>query len=65
MKNKIKVIRQRKGMQQKELALAANISQPYLYDLENGARGAKESTLQRIADVLGVSVDDLFDRKAG
>ena len=50
---------------QKELALAANISRPYLHDLENNRRGAKPETLQRIANALGVTVEELEDRKVG
>ena len=46
-------------MSQNELARAANVSQPYLYDLERGARGAKPETLARIAEKLGVKVEDL------
>ena len=44
---------------QKELATAANVSRPYLHDLENNRRGAKAETLQRIADALGVEVTEL------
>ena len=49
---------------QKDLAIAANISRPYLHDLENNRRGAKPETLQRIAEALGVTVDELTE-KAG
>ena len=40
-------------------AAKANISQPYLHDLENGNRGAKRETLERIAKALNVEVEDL------
>ena len=51
---------------QGDLAKAASVSQPYLYDLENNRRGAKPETLERIANALGVSVDDLIkEEKAG
>ncbi len=61
--NNIKLIRNRLKMSQKELAEKANITPPYLYDLENGRRGAKQETLERIASVLGVSVDELIGDK--
>ena len=61
--NRIKKIREQKRISQKNLAEAAQISQPYLHDLENKHRGAKPETLERIADVLGVSVNDMFDRE--
>ena len=42
-----------------ELARSAGLSQPYICDLENNRRGAKPETLSKIADALGVSVEDL------
>lgn len=62
---RIREIRQKRNLMQKELALAANISRPYLHDLENNRRGAKPETLQRIANALGVTVEELEDRKVG
>lgn len=58
--NRIKEIREKIGMKQMKLAELANVSQPYLFDLENNRRGAKPETLQRIADSLGVTVADLI-----
>lgn len=57
--NHIKQLREQRGMTQKALAQAANVSGPFVYDLENGNRNAKPETLQRIADALGCSVDEL------
>ena len=62
--NRIKELREMAGIQQKELAERAEISRPYLHDLENNRRGAKPETYKRIADALGVTVDDLM-RRAG
>ena len=61
---RIREIRERKQLMQKELATAAHISRPYLHDLEYNRRGAKKETLQRIADALGVTVEELTE-KAG
>ena len=58
--NRIKEIRKFMGLQQKELAELAQITPPYLYDLENNRRGARQETLERIARALGVTVDDLI-----
>lgn len=58
--NRIKEIRQTKGMMQKDLAEAVHVSQPYMHDLENGNRGAKRETLERIAKALNVNVSDLM-----
>ena len=57
--NRIKEIRKLKGLQQKELANQAGVTAPYLHDLENNRRGAKPETMQRIADALGVQVEEL------
>lgn len=57
--NRIKEIREQKGMQQKQLAILAHVSPPFLHDLENNRRGAKPETYQRIAEALEVSVTDL------
>ena len=62
--NRIKEIREVKKLTQVELSSLAKVSQPYLHDLENNHRGAKPETLQRIADALGVAVNDLI-QKAG
>ena len=57
-------MRKAQGMTQIELATRASVSQPYINDLENNRRGAKQETLERIAVALGVTVDDLSE-KAG
>lgn len=63
--NRIKEIRERKGLQQKELAELVGLSAPYLHDLENDRRGAKPETLERIANGLGVTVMELTGKEAG
>lgn len=65
MANRIKEIREEKGISQKELAGLAQISAPYLYDLENNHRGARPETYERIASALNVPIDELIDKKAG
>lgn len=65
MINQIKSIRKEKGITQRELANKAEISAPYLFDLENNRRGAKPETLERIAAALGVTTAELIDKKAG
>lgn len=59
MANRIKAIRETKRITQKFLSEMAQVSQPYLYDLENNKRGAKPETWSRIADALGVTVQEL------
>lgn len=57
--NRIKELRESKGINQKELSEKAGISRPFLCDLEKNRRGAKPETYQRIADALEVTVSDL------
>lgn len=62
--NRIKELRLSKNVSQKQLAEGVSLSRPFLCDLEHNRRGAKEETYKRIADFLGVSVDEL-KQKAG
>ncbi len=59
MANNIAKIRAEREITQVALAHEAGISQPYLHDLENGRRGAKPETWERLAAALGVTVDTL------
>lgn len=61
--NRIKKLREFQRISQKNLAEAANVSQPYLHDLENNRRGAKPDTLMRIANALGVTASDLQEKE--
>ena len=58
--NHIKEIRLNKGLTQQDIAEKANVSRPYLVDLEKGRRGAKEETKRRIAEALGVTVEEAW-----
>jgi len=62
--NRIKKVRQQKKIRQIDLARNAGVSQPFLSDLENNRRGAKEETMRRIAEALGVEVKDIV-KEAG
>lgn len=57
--NNIKAIRLKKEMMQKDLALAVGVSAPFIHDIENGHRNAKPSTMRKIAEVLGCTVEEL------
>lgn len=61
--NRVKEIRIKKGVTQKELACAVGVSCPYMHDLENNARGAKPETWEKIAFQLGVQVNELYDEE--
>lgn len=62
--NRIKEIREQIGMRQTKLAELAKISNPYLFDLEHNRRGARPETLARIAEALGVTVNELTEKGA-
>ena len=55
----IKVYREHRGMSQKELAAATNISPVYLSQIETGRRVGSAKTLASIARSLEVNLGDL------
>lgn len=64
--NRIKELRTAKGITQTKLAEDANVTQPFINDLEHGRRGAKPDTFRRIAEALGVTPEELeADEKVG
>lgn len=58
--NSIKVWREYRGMTAVQLAKKADITRPYLTQVENGKRDGTVQTLRRIAKALGVSIEDLI-----
>lgn len=57
--NRIREIRKARNMTLADISGSVGISIAYLSDIERGNRHGTAGTLQRIADALGVSVDDL------
>lgn len=57
--NRVLELRTERGITQQALATAAEISRPFLVDIEKGRRGAKPDTWSRIAGALGVTVAEL------
>lgn len=59
--NKLKQIREQKGLSQNELAEKSGVSRVTISMLETGAQeNAKTRTLLKLATALGVSVDSFF-----
>jgi len=58
--NKIRVWREHRGLSAKALAEAAEISPPYLSEIENGKKEGSVSTYKKIAEALKLTVDDLI-----
>ena len=56
----LKRIREEKGMTQGDICRALDIDRGFISSIENGKRNPTVSTLKKIADVLGVSVDELL-----
>lgn len=62
---KIKPIRESTGMTQTELAEKLGVSQQAVSFWENGDRYPRTADLPRIADALGVTIDELLREKEG
>jgi putative transcriptional regulator len=58
--HRLKTVRMKKGFLQKQLSDAVGVSESYYSQLENGSRRMSLPVAQKIAQVLGVSLDDLF-----
>ena len=56
---KIRVARERKGLTLAQLAEQVGKTAPYISDIERGNRRGSYETLERIAEVLGLKVDEI------
>lgn len=61
MSNRVRTIREQAGMTLKTVSENVGCSIAFLSDIERDRRTAKATTWQRIADALGVTVEDLKD----
>lgn len=59
-KNPVKAWREYRGYVQQQLADMAGISVPFLSQIETEKRDASTKTMVKLAEALGVSVDDLL-----
>jgi transcriptional regulator with XRE-family HTH domain len=59
----IKILRARRGLSQADLSEKANISIPFLSNIERGIKYPQPDMLSRIANALGVEVSELFITK--
>ena len=58
--DRIRAIREKRGLTQDQLADKAKISTGFLSDVENGKRNVSSENLLKIANALGASVDYLL-----
>ncbi|GBU26917.1 transcriptional regulator [Treponema sp. R8-4-B8] len=56
----IKIFRARRGLSQANLAEKANISIPFLSNIERGIKYPQPDMLSKIVSALGVEVNELF-----
>ena len=57
---KLRKLRRERALSQQDIERAMGISQATLSDLEQGKRGARASTLRKLAEVLEVAPKDLM-----
>lgn len=57
----LKRIRTQKQMSQGDIARSLNVDRGYISNIENGKKNPTLSTLSRLAQALGVGVDDLTE----
>ena len=60
MKNKLKYIRKREGLNQKEVAELLDIHRNYYCMIETGNRSPGLQLAKNIADLFGTTIDDIF-----
>lgn len=57
---RLRDIRTAKGLSAKQIADAMGIKPPYISDLERGKKGMTINTLEKICEVLDISLVDFF-----
>ncbi|WP_158815769.1 helix-turn-helix transcriptional regulator [Methylocapsa sp. S129] len=55
----VRVWREYRGVSGKDLAAKAGVSAPFLSQIETGAREGSVGLIKKIAEALGVTIDDL------
>lgn len=61
MGNRIKALREGKGLGVRQFALLAEIEHPQLINIEKGRVDLKLATIHKLAKALDLEVKDLFD----
>lgn len=56
----VKALREKSGLTQSDLADLYGCRQPYISQIERGDRGYGFKTLNRLAQILGVKVEELW-----
>ena len=58
---RIKYLREKAEMSQKDLAYTADLDRSYIVSIENGQRNVSIVNIEKIAIALGVSLKELFN----
>ena len=58
---RIKSLREKIGMSQKDLAYASDLDRSYIAGIEAGSRNVSIVNIEKIASALDVSLSDFFD----
>jgi len=61
--NKIKKVRETKGISQKDLAYEADLDRSYIASIEVGKRNVSIINLDKIAKALKISMSELFNEQ--
>ena len=61
--NRIREIREKKGLSQKDIANALKVKRPFITNLENSRKPLPLKRAIEIADFLNVSLDELVGRE--
>ncbi|HDH11379.1 MAG TPA: XRE family transcriptional regulator [Nitrospirae bacterium] len=61
--NNLRKTRMKLGLTQEEVALRSGLSQGYINQLESGKRMFTQKSLEQIAEALGISIADFFQKK--
>ncbi|MCR4429870.1 MAG: helix-turn-helix domain-containing protein [Tepidanaerobacteraceae bacterium] len=59
--DRIRKLREKMGLSNRQLALKAGLSQPVMYRIENGSRRADIETIEKICNALGITLSDFFN----
>lgn len=60
MKNRIRELRNKRGISQTELATSIGTTKRTIYDIETGKTDVRISTIDKLARYFGCGIDDLF-----
>ncbi len=58
---RIKELREKKEMSQKDLAYAADLDRSYIASIENGQRNVSIVNIEKIASALNVTIKEFFN----